>query len=362
MAEGDTARVRMMVIGTALLAQSFFGAVDDPNFGPIIRGWMAAHEAGWPGQTALGPTEVNDLLATIEANKTRLGQIAQQCATDSHGMPHGIMEYRRYVANSVTQREETWAFLDGIAKASPPTMLLMQDQLLWQKLAGILPYFQVFYRANFGPSIAIGIAQQRVIPEALAAVESSLSGVASSESAHEIWGAVEDANENLDIVSHIEVSLRAEGPPAAMPEVQKKVEELRAAVKKQDERAREIKDREIDANRMPKGAWNGSDGEAILGKLNKAYSAQFPEESIRRMVITSEETAERWESYWDGNAAVTVYVSYLTAAAAVKQPSGLFQVFKCRYVRNRKANGTWSSWRYQAHLQGYQIREKNIAQ
>lgn len=360
MAEGDTARVRMMVIGTATIAQPFFGSMNDPTYGPIIQGWAAAHDAAWPGQTQLGPTEVQNLLATIDANKTHLAQIGQECQTVPQMMPHGIMDYRRFIANAVIQREVTWDFLDGIASASPPPILLMQDQRLWQNLTIVRPYFQVFYNAIFGPAVATGIAQQRVIPEAIVAVEKILSAVEGMNTPHAIWSQLGTANENIDIVSHIEISLRNEDPPMAMPEVAAKVKQLRAAIKKQDERATEIKNREIDSNRMPENVWNGADQEAILGELKKAYTQQFPDESILRMVITSEETAERWESYWDDNAVVTVYVSYLTAAAAVRQPSGLFRVFECNYVRNRKADDSWSGWRYQGYIQGYRIREQNI--
>jgi hypothetical protein len=357
---GDKARVRMMLIGTATLARPMFAARTDKRIAPIVNAWLAAHEWAWPGQTKLAPGELVGLHATIKANITRLGQIAQECQTVPQMMPNGVMDYRRFVANAVTQREATWAFLDTIAMQSPPPILLMQDQLVWQNLATVRPYFQVFYNSFFGPSLLIGVAKQRVVPEALAAVEKIIAEAAESKKPSTIWGDLDKAIENLDLVSSVEVSLRGEGPQVAMPDVAKKVEELRAAVKKQDERATEIKDREIDANRMPKSSWRGGGGAAILGKLKKAYASAFPKESILRMVLTTSETSERWESIWNGRAVITSYASYITAASAVKQKSGSYHVFKCRYVRTRKANGSWTSWRYHSHIMSYRIRKQNI--
>ncbi len=124
-----------------------------------------------------------------------------------------------------------------------------------------------------------------------------------------------------------------------------------------DAKVEQIMAEQVAQNRMPAETRTGGDWDAVKQGMTGAWNGAFPDEPIKRIVITSD-FLEQAELHFEGNVAVVRHYRYITAYVAAQQGDA-FRVFRTQF-RSIFTGGGWSALSYYKTSGSYDILEENI--
>ena len=131
------------------------------------------------------------------------------------------------------------------------------------------------------------------------------------------------------------------------------IEEAKAIDAKVDS----IMEAQVAENRMPEETRTGGEWDAVKQAITNAWGGAFPNEPIKRIVITSD-FLEQAELHFEGNVAVVRHYRYITAYVAAQQEKGP-RVFRTQF-RSVWTGNDWSPLSYYKTAGSYAILEENI--
>jgi len=131
------------------------------------------------------------------------------------------------------------------------------------------------------------------------------------------------------------------------------IEEAKAIDAKVDS----IMEAQVAENRMPEETRTGGEWDAVKQAITTAWGGAFPNEPIKRIVITSD-FLEQAELHFEGNVAVVRHYRYITAYVAAQQEGGP-RVFRTQF-RQVWTGNDWSQLSYYKTSGSYSILEENI--
>jgi len=124
-----------------------------------------------------------------------------------------------------------------------------------------------------------------------------------------------------------------------------------------DAKVEQIMAEQVAQNRMPAETRTGGDWDAVKQGMTGAWNGAFPDEPIKRIVITSD-FLQQAELHFEGNVAVVRHYRYITAYVAARQGDA-FRVFRTQF-RSIFTGGGWSALSYYKTSGSYDILEENI--
>ncbi len=131
------------------------------------------------------------------------------------------------------------------------------------------------------------------------------------------------------------------------------IEETKAIDAKVDS----IMEAQVAQNRMPEETRTGGEWDAVKQAITTAWGGAFPNEPIKRIVITSD-FLEQAELHFEGNVAVVRHYRYITAYVAAQQEAGP-RVFRTQF-RSVWTGDAWSALSYYKTAGSYAILSENI--
>jgi len=124
-----------------------------------------------------------------------------------------------------------------------------------------------------------------------------------------------------------------------------------------DAKVEQIMAEQIAQNRMPEETRTGGDWDAVKQAMAAAWAPAFPDEPIKRTVITSD-FLQQAELHFEGNVAVVRHYRYITAYVAAQQ-GATFRVFRTQFRSIYTGDG-WSALSYYKTSGSYEILAENI--
>lgn len=355
--KGEIAHARLLLLGVLMQIKEIAPAASaNAQMAEIVGTYMDARSLAWTAGPELDGGSLQAFMDAYQARAPEYAALNQTVYFDA--MPSGVKEYRRHVASMVIGRDAAWDQVAELCmKAPPPDQLIGNPaalQAVWQ--AGIP---KLLFYVTFAGATGTMHATERVIPETLQMIRSELEEAAGKTGADDIWRHVEEAFEGLDLLEDLEAALRSE-PDVDLGSLAADLAALRTSTEAQNARAAQLKEKEIDANRMPGDQWAGGDRGAVQGQVKAAYSAWEPSEQILKVNLLQNGYGERWESWWEGSTLIKDYAGYVKAALGVKDASGKHWVAVCWFKRSRRADGTWSGLTMVDSVYNYPIRPANL--
>ena len=165
-AKGEVNRARIALLSVLAEIQSLAPAARQSPVKELFADYMVARNQAYPEAAAqLQLPAIQAFFQHFQINKTKLLKFASDLNM-STSLPNGKKAFRRHIANVLGQREAAWVELEKLAALSPPPDQLMANrQLFMQIFQAQIP--MTFHKIVFGPAIAAGVAQQRVVPEVM---------------------------------------------------------------------------------------------------------------------------------------------------------------------------------------------------
>ncbi len=356
-AKGEINRARIALLSVLVEVQSLAPAANRSPVKELFADYMVARNLAFKGAPAQAQLPaIQAFFQHFQKNKTRLLTFASELNMTT-SLPNGKKAFRRHIANVLGQREAAWKELEKLAALSPPPDHLLANRQIFMQLFSA-QVFMTFHKIVFGPALAAGVAQQRVIPELMDIAKRELAKATASKEPRSIWSALSEVKTSLDLVKCIEASLKGE---MDISKLTIGSDAVARQMKVELKRANELFDKEVDNNRMPTNiTWRGKGEKKILKEIKSAYKATFPSEEMLKIHLRSNDFHERWESWWRDTTLFSAYFGYVKVAVAAKQKSGDCRVFIKFFKRQRKSDGTWTPLQVDETVGSYLIRQENI--
>lgn len=351
---GEPAQAKFSLLAVLTFVREFAPRAEQPPFNELLGAYMVVRNEAWKAGPEMSDATVNAFFAFWDENQAEFNRLAGVYRWQN--MPDGVNEYRRKVTQMINEYKASRELAAALSALAPPPDLILQNQQLYTRIFRA-QIFDCLYRIHFGPSMAAQMALTRVIPDAQKEVLARIEKAKQLNDPPMIWVELGQAKEQHDMLVSIEAAFREELPQA---ELQAALPVLLESMEAENQRAIEIMDKRIDENRMPSDTWKAADRDAVVEAVREAYANAYPEETILRISLQSNDAFEQWESFWTGDRLVTQYAGYIQAAVAVKQKSGNHRVFFKRLRKVRQSGGRWSPYAVASTITSYRIRPENI--
>lgn len=341
----------------------FYQHRDNPQMGqlgPKFKAYLAACEATWKaGGEGAGQESLEALVAGYKAKEAENRLLTSEFEFMVPRTSEGKKAYQRRVTDVLARGKSERERAGKLCMLCPNPVALMQNPQVLVALTqqGISPYL---FNVVFGPAMAAQHALQRVVPELNKGCKEALAKAKAHTKSADVKWALGEVEYALPLLKTIDSALKAEEMDPNL--LNKEIPAIEAAYEAGLKRYSEMRNAEVDANRMPTDAWKGSDRDAVVARCKELYAANWPKEELKRVTIISEGYGERWESWWEGEVLISEYRGFIKVAFAARDTDGKHWVNVKWLLRGMRADGTWGPLVLNApkYNYSYQIRAENI--
>ncbi len=354
--KGEVGEARMAMLAVLNEIQTLAPSSGQSPVKELFADYMVARNMAWSSAPAQMTVEAFKAFL-MNFNKQRAELLKLSYDLNMDNLPNGKNQYYKKIADVLGQRKSAYKKVGEFAMtAPPPDHLLASREMYMVMFQQQIP--RMFFNVTFGPALAAGHAQQRVIPENLKMAEEALKEAQASKDPSVIWLKINDSDKSIDLCEKIEAAVRGE---IDLSKQVAGISAMRKIIESETKRAEVLFDKQVDSNRMPdRMAWSAGNESALIQEIKGVYKENFPKDKVLKVVLRSKDFGERWETTWDKDAVYTAYFGYVKAAVAVKQTEDVFRVFFKWFRKELKADGKWTPLYYHKTTGSYRIREKNI--